>query len=248
MSMDRSPKRPFDFPLAIRLLRSAVRNYPKAAMFELADEGFASTFEQLISCIISIRTFEEVTLATARRLFSVARTPAGIAALSVKQIDDLIHTCTFHWPKARNIHAIAEQIVRDFHGELPAQREILMDFAGVGPKCANLAIGVSTGKAIGIPVDIHVHRVANRWGVIDAATPEQSMEQLQKILPRRYWLEINKLLVPFGKFICRSPRPRCPHCPLLSMCLQEGVAAVDPTPPPAKAKPPGAGVASALAK
>jgi endonuclease-3 len=204
----------------------------QGAMFELADEGFVSTFEQLVACIISIRTFEEVTLSAARKLFAAARTPTEVAALSVQRIDDLIHPCTFHRPKAKQIHAIAQRIKRDFHGELLPQRELVMTFRGVGPKCANLAIGVSTGKAIGIPVDIHVHRVANRWGVIAAGTPEQSMEQLQKIVPRRYWLEINKLLVPFGKFICRSPRPRCPHCPLRSMCRQVGVNAVDPTPPP----------------
>src|SRR5438128_2748395 len=108
-SMDRStrtrPKRPFVFPVAMRRLRAAVKDYPKAAMFELADEGYTSLFEQLIACIISIRTFEEVTLATARRLFAVARTPAQVAALPVQRIDQLIHACTFHAPKAAQIRA-----------------------------------------------------------------------------------------------------------------------------------------------
>jgi endonuclease-3 len=229
--MDRSPKQPFDFSIAMRKLRTAVRPYPKAAMFELAGEGFTSTFEQLIACIISIRTFEEMTLVTSRRLFASARTPAQIAAMSMNEIDNLIHPCTFHRAKAIQIHAIAKRALHDYDGKLPTDAEALLSFAGVGPKCANLAIGVSTGEAIGIPVDIHVHRVANRWGVISASTPEKSMEQLQRILPRRYWLEINKVLVPFGKNICRSPKPRCPHCPLVNMCKQVGVDAVDPTPP-----------------
>lgn len=221
--MPRRAKEPFNFDIAMRRLRRAVQPYKKAAMFELADEGFTSLFEQLLACIISIRTFEAVTLQTARRLFAVARTPGEMAKLSVGRIDELIHACTFHAPKAKQIRAIAQQAERTHGAKLPADREALLAFAGVGPKCANLAIGVSSGKAIGIPVDVHVHRVTNRWGVIAAKTPEQTMAQLEKILPRKYWLEINKLLVPFGKHICRAARPACPTCPLLSMCRQVGV-------------------------
>lgn len=230
--MDRSTKEPFDYVAAMASLRVAVKAYPKAAMFELADEGFNSVFEQLISCIISIRTFEEVTLATSRNLFATARTPAEVAALSVDQIDNLIHACTFHQPKAAQIRAIAQEAVKTHNGELPADRQTLIGFSGVGPKCANLAIGVSTGRPFGIPVDVHVHRVANRWGVVAAKSPEKTMTQLEAVLPKKYWLEINRLLVPFGRNICRSVRPKCPTCPLLSMCQQVGVTSVDPKPPP----------------
>src|SRR3954468_606843 len=114
--MDRSSKRPFDITVAMRKLRAATKPYPKAAMFELADEGFDSTFEQLVACIISIRTYEHTTLATARRLFAVARTPAQVAALSVDRIDQLIHACTFHRPKAAQIRAIAKGVVTEFDG------------------------------------------------------------------------------------------------------------------------------------
>jgi endonuclease-3 len=230
--MDRSTKKqPFDFTIAMRKLRAAVKDYPKAAMFELADEGFTSLFEQLIACIISIRTLEHVTLAAARKLFAVARTPAQIVALSVQRIDHLIYPCTFHTGKAAQIRAIARQALENHGDEIPADRNVLLEFSGVGPKCANLALGVSSGHAIGIPVDIHVHRVVNRWGVVAARSPEQTMEQLQKILPKRYWLEINKLLVPFGKHICRLI-PQCPECPLLSMCRQVGVTRVARTSKP----------------
>ncbi len=102
-------KQPFDADEAVRRLRVAVRPYTPAAMFQLADEGFASLFEQLVSCIISIRTLEETTLPTSRRLFAAARTPAAVAGLTVEQVDDLIAASTFHEPKARQIHAIAER-------------------------------------------------------------------------------------------------------------------------------------------
>jgi len=221
--MDRSRKEPFDVGIAMHRLRKAVQPFPKAAMFELADEGFDSLFEQIVSCLISIRTFEHTTLEVSRQLFAVARTPAAVAKLSVAQIDKLIAACTFHRPKAAQIHAIADTFLASPGGRLPANMDALLALAGVGPKCANLALGVSAGKNTSIPVDIHVHRVTNRWGIVAAKTPEQTMVQLEKVLPRKYWLEINKLLVPFGKYICTGVKPKCATCPLLNMCKQVGV-------------------------
>src|SRR3954449_4155058 len=107
----RTVKRPFDPAKVFVQLRRAVRGHTPAAMFQLADEGYDSVFEILVACIISVRTFEEVTLPTARKLFAAARTPGAMAKLSPKQIDDLIHACTFHEPKARQIHEIAKTAV-----------------------------------------------------------------------------------------------------------------------------------------
>src|ERR687883_1124203 len=131
----RPDKRPFDVDEVIARIREAVRPLPKAAMFQLAEEGFDSPFEQLIACIISIRTLEEVTLPTARRLFARARTPAEVAALGPAAIDDLIGACTFHEPKAAQIHAIARRVVDEYGGTLPCDRDVLLSFHGVGPKC-----------------------------------------------------------------------------------------------------------------
>src|SRR5436305_8789533 len=121
----RRMKRPFDIPAAMRILRAAVKLYPKAAMFELADRGFDSVFEQLVACIISIRTLEEVTIPTALRLFETARTPKGVAALNAVTIDGLIRTCTFHGPKSRAIRDIAIAAQKQFGGELPCDFEAL---------------------------------------------------------------------------------------------------------------------------
>src|SRR5918912_724948 len=151
-------KRPFDIVEVINRIREAVRWLPKAALFELAEDGFDSPFEQLVACIISIRTLDEVTLPTARRLFARARTPAEISQLTPEQIDELIGTCTFHEPKARQIHAIARRTVEEFSGELPCDFATLTSFHGVGPKCANLTLGIACGEG-GIGVDVHVHRV-----------------------------------------------------------------------------------------
>lgn len=215
-------KKPFDIEKAIPLLRKATAPYPKAALFELASEGHTSVFEILAACVISIRTRDETTLPVSRRLFAAASTPTAMAALTEKEIDRLIDPCTFHEPKARTIREIARRTAEEFEGELPCDPTVLQTFHGVGPKCANLAVGIACGQAV-VGVDIHVHRVTNRWGYVKAATPEKTMAALHDRLPQAYRVEINALLVPFGKHVCTGTRPKCSTCPLLDMCQQVGV-------------------------
>jgi endonuclease-3 len=206
----------------MRRLREATAPYPKAALFELAAEGHTSVFEILVACVISIRTRDETTLPVARGLFAQARTPAEVAALTETEIDRLIGACMFHEPKAKTIHTIARQTVAEHGGSLPCDRDVLLSFKGVGPKCANLTLGIACGLPL-IGVDIHVHRVTNRWGYVATRTPEKTMEALQQKLPQPYWVEINALLVPFGKHVCTGTRPKCSTCPLLEMCRQVDV-------------------------
>jgi endonuclease III len=215
-------KRPFDIDVAINRIRDAVGPYPKAALFELAEEGFDSPFELLLAYIISIRNRDETTLRCARRLFALARTAVSVSQLSPEAIDAAIGACAFHDAKARQIHDIARQVVSAHGGELPCDDNLLRSFRGVGPKCANLVLGIACHQPR-ISVDIHVHRVTNRWGYVQARTPEQTMALLAAKLPRDYWVEINRLLVPFGKHICTGIRPRCSTCPVLDMCRQVGV-------------------------
>jgi endonuclease-3 len=219
----RGRKLPFDIDEMMRRVSKAVEHRPKAVLFELAERGYGSPFEILVACVITIRTLEEVSLPTSLRLVEFARTPAEVAKLTPGQIDDLIHACTFHEPKSRTIHAIAKRVVDEFGGELPCDFESLTGFAGVGPKCANLVLGVACGRPGGIPVDVHVHRVTNRWGYVAAKSPEKTMAALEQKLPRKYWVEINRVMVPFGKFVCTGKLPKCSTCPVLRYCRQVGV-------------------------
>ena len=193
-------------------------------MFALAEEGHRTLFEQLVACILSIRTRDEVSLVAARRLFAAAGGPEEIAALDVATLDRLIGDTTFHTAKAAQILEIARHTVQDYGGRLPCDAEVLRGFRGVGPKCANLALGVACGERL-ISVDIHVHRVTNRWGYVRTRTPEETMAALARMLPQRYWIELNALLVPFGKHICTGRLPKCSTCPVLDMCAQVGVTA-----------------------
>ncbi|MGH2533509.1 MAG: endonuclease III domain-containing protein [Thermomicrobiales bacterium] len=203
-------------------VREAVRPYPNAVLHELAELGHTSLFEQVVACIISIRTLEEVTMPAAKRLFEVARTPAEMLTLSPAGIEQLIRPSTFYERKAHQILTIAERAVADYDGDLPCDDEVVRSFSGVGPKCANLALGIACGLPR-ISVDIHVHRVTNRWGYVTAKTPEQTLAALEAVLPEQYAVEINALLVPFGKYHCTRNVPKCSTCPVLEYCRQVGV-------------------------
>ncbi len=216
------PTEPFAISKALQLVADAVQTYPRAAMFELAEQGFATPFQQLVACIISIRTRDEESLPASLRLFAVAATAAQVAALTPEQIADLIRPATFYERKARQILAIAQITVDKFKGDLPCEEDILLQFAGVGPKCAHLTLGVACRQP-SISVDVHVHRIVNRWGYVLTRTPEQTMLALEETLPPEYWIEINALLVPFGKHICTGTAPRCSTCPVRHMCPKIGV-------------------------
>ncbi len=215
-------KEPFDIHEVFRRLRAACARLPKAAMFQLRDEGYRTPYEQLVASLVSARTLDEATIPVCRRLFARARTPAAMAALEEAELIALLRGATFPEPKARDILALSRTILERHGGEVPDTPEGLTAFRGVGPKVAALTLAVGFNKPA-ICVDIHVHRVANRWGYVAAPTPERTMAALAGKLPQEYWIEINERLVPFGKHVCTGPRPRCPACPLLSMCRQVGV-------------------------
>jgi endonuclease III len=201
-------KRPFDIDTALERIGQAIENYPRAALFELAEDGFASPFEQLIACMISIRTRDETTIPLSRKLFERARTPQQMAELTPKQIEELIRESSFHESKSHQIHQIARQLVSEYNGELPCDYQVMTSFKGVGPKCANLVLGIAC-QDTRIGVDIHVHRVTNRWGFVRSSTPEKTTAQLEDKLPHAYWISLNRLLVPFGKHVCTG---KCSIC------------------------------------
>lgn len=222
--MTEAKKKPFDIEEVIARLRTAVRPFAKAALFELAEDGFNSPFEQLVACLISIRTRDEVTIPAARKLFARAHTAQEISQLSVKELDQLIRASTFHERKAQQIHQLAARVAAEYKGDLPCEPDALLSFGGVGPKCANLVLGIACAEAR-IGVDIHVHRVTNRWGYVNARTPEKTLAALEEKLPQQFWTELNSLLVPFGKHVCTGTLPRCSECPVLVYCQQIGVEA-----------------------
>lgn len=215
-------KTPFDIPEMFRRIEAAIAPFPKAALFDLYERGYNTLFEQLVACVISIRTLDETTIPVSLRLFGAARTPQQVSSLSLQQLEALLYGSTFPGQKAATIMGIAQKAVHEWGGELPADAEQLIRLKGVGPKCAHLALGIASGQ-MAIGVDIHVHRVTNRWGYVQAPTPEKTMKALEERLPQSEWVAINRLLMPFGKHICTGKLPKCSTCPVLEYCLQVGV-------------------------
>jgi endonuclease-3 len=215
-------KRPFDLDAAMDRIRAAVRPFPRAMLFQLFDDGHTSPFEMLVACLISVRTRDETSLALAQALFARARTPAQMAELDINEIDALINKSAFHLTKAEQINTMARLILAEHDGTLPCSFDVMTSYPGIGPKCANLALAIACNQPK-IGVDIHVHRITNRWGYVTTPTPEATLHALEQVLPKKYWVEINALLVPFGKHICTPISPKCSTCPLLDMCAQRGL-------------------------
>ena len=203
-------------------IEALIERFPKAAMFELKERGHGSLFEQLVSCILSIRTYDEVSLPASLALFALASTPEAMLALEERELLEAIKEVTYAERKASQIHEIARQIVEDHGGLLPADEELVRSFKGVGPKCANLALGIASGLPR-VSVDVHVHRVVNRWGLVETTTPEKTLKALDKIVPEALKVDVNRLLMPFGKQHCTRYRPKCASCPVLTWCEQRGV-------------------------
>ena len=174
-------------------------------------------FRLLVACVISLRTKDEVTAQASARLFAVAATPDAVAALPAEHIAKLIFPAGFYNTKARQIRAIANHILSEHEGRVPADLAALLALPGVGRKTANLVLGL--GFSIpAICVDTHVHRISNRLGLVATKTPEQTEHALEHALPQRHWIDINDLLVTFGQNVCHPTSPKCSICPLTSRC------------------------------
>jgi endonuclease-3 len=217
--MQLSAKKPFDINEMLNRIANLMVQYPKAAMVQLYEEGYTSMFEQLLACIISIRTLDEVSIPVSQRLFARARTPEGLLKLSPQELEGLLYGSSYNGQKAYTMLGIAQTIIDQHNGEVPANYELLTNLKGVGPKCANLTLGIAA-KVPAVSVDSHVHRVVNRWGYVQTKTPEKSLLALEKQVPKNRWIDINRLLMPFGKYHCTTNMPKCSTCPVLVYCEQ----------------------------
>ncbi len=179
-------------------------------------------FRLLVACIISLRTKDAVTAAASARLFAVASTPAALASLPEERIAALIYPAGFYRTKARQLRSLAGRLLVEHGGSVPAERSALLALPGVGRKTANLVLGLGFGIPA-ICVDTHVHRIANRLGLVATTNPEDTEHALEEVLPRTLWIDINDLLVTFGQHVCHPTSPRCSACPVSERCSRRGV-------------------------
>lgn len=179
-------------------------------------------FSVLISTVISLRTKDDVTLNASRRLLAEAPDPRSMLHLSEDRIADLIFPAGFYRRKAMQIRQISEILVSEYDGKVPSDAGLLMQLPGVGIKTANLTLNLGFGIDA-ICVDCHVHQISNRLGWIETKTPEESEKALQPVMPRRFWIPLNELLVSYGQEVCTSVSPKCSMCPENRSCPKVGV-------------------------
>jgi len=210
-----------DIHVAIAILIDAVKEWKTPAV-TIVSQREGDPFKVLVSCILSLRTKDQVTGDASARLFSLADTPEKMCKLPLDVLEKTIYPVGFYRTKAAQIKEICQNLAERHNGKVPDTIDELLSFKGVGRKTANLVVTLGFGKP-GICVDIHVHRICNRWGYVSTKTPEQTESALRKKLPREYWLVINDLLVTFGQNQCTPVSPRCSTCPLYNLCDRVGV-------------------------
>ena len=180
-------------------------------------EGLKNPYLVLVFCILSLRTKDETTYGAALRLFELAKTPQEMMQKSEDEIANAIYPVGFYKNKSSQIKELSKQIVEQYNGAVPKDIDELCKFKGVGRKTANLTMAKGFGEPA-ICVDVHVHRICNRWGYVQTKTPDETELVLRKQLPKDLWLDINTILVTFGQNICRPINPKCNECKIREYC------------------------------
>ena len=207
---------------ALRVVKREIRQWEEPVLGVVARLSNRDPFCILISCLLSLRTKDKTTHEASTRLFALAHQPAAMLTLPLKKIERAIYPVGFYRTKAKSIHAICHRLLDVYGGTVPDSIEELVTLSGVGRKTANLVVTVGYGKP-GICVDIHVHRITNRWGYVRTKTPDETEQALRRTLPRPHWITFNDLLVPYGQNLCQPVSPLCSKCKLTEYCDQVGV-------------------------
>jgi len=201
----------------IKELRKATKKMVPPASVTLIHEYGRDPFLVLMACLLSLRTKDSISLPASCRLFSCARTPKEILNLSKETIENLIYPVAFYHKRAQNIKNVSQELIDRFDGKVPNTKEELMSLPGVGLKTANLVLGMGFG-ILALCVDTHVHRISNRFGLVDTKTPEETEAALRKVIPRDLWIDYCNLLVMWGQNVCSARGQKCKKYSLHSMC------------------------------
>ncbi len=209
-----------DIDRVVELLRDAYRQFKEPVVTLVAKDN--DPYKVLVSTVLSLRTKDDVTHDASLRLFEKAPNIYALNRLTEEEIARLIYPVGFYKTKAKNLKKIAGIIIEQHKGKVPDSLDELLKLPNVGRKTANLVLA----KGYNIPaicVDIHVHRISNRLGLVKTKNPEETEFALRKILPKKYWIEFNDLLVPFGQNLCKPVSPYCSKCPIYEFCDRIGV-------------------------
>ena len=216
------PKPPKNIGKIISLLKKEIKQFENPVATEIG-ERTRSPFQVLISCILSLRTKDTTTGPAAKRLFKLADNPKDMLKLTKKQIEKAIFPVGFYPTKAKYIIETCKKLIDDYKGKVPKSEKELLKLPGIGRKCMGIVMCYGFGKNSHIPVDTHVHKLTNRLGWVKTKTPEKTEQELMQIIPKKYWHDLNNLLVAHGQNICVPVSPYCSKCPIRKYCPRIGV-------------------------
>ena len=208
---------PKDISAIIRRLKKIYEKFRPPIVTEISMRQ--DPFRVLISCILSLRTKDETTAKASARLFKVADAPKKLAKLGAGRIEKLIYPAGFYKTKAKRIKEIAKVLIDKYNSKVPDTFEELLKLKGVGRKTANIVMSLGHKSREALAVDIHVHVISNRLGLVKSKNPDETEMQLRKVLPKKYWPIYNDLLVIYGQHICTTAYPKCGSCVIVKYCI-----------------------------
>ena len=206
----------------IKLLKEEVKDFENPVVSKIG-EIQDDPFKVLISCILSLRTQDRTTGPVSLKLFRIAGNPKKLAKMPLEKIQEIVRPVNYYITKSKRIKEISKTIIKKYHGKVPDTFDELMKLKGVGKKTAAITMVYGHRKADYIPVDVHVHVISNRLGWVKTKNAEQTMDELMKIVPRKYWHDLNDLFVLHGQNICITMSPFCSKCAIRKYCPRIGV-------------------------
>ncbi|HKQ22596.1 MAG TPA: endonuclease III [Nitrososphaeraceae archaeon] len=209
-----------EFGKIISLMQSTLRNnnlVRATALKKLQTQEDGDPYKILIGTILSARTRDETTTDVIKMLFSKFKSPEELSRANLKEIKELIQKIGFYNVKADRIKEVSKILVEKYNSKVPPNLEDLLSFPGVGRKTANCVLVYGFRKPA-IPVDVHVHRISNRIGIVNTKKPEDTEIVLQKSIDRKHWIAVNETFVVFGQNICLPIKPKCNVCRLTKLC------------------------------
>jgi len=208
------------FSKLITLMQKTLRNnnlFRPTALKNLQIQEDGDPFKILIGTILSARTRDEITTKVIKSLFTEFKNPNELSKANLNDLKKAIQKIGFYNVKAARIKEVSQIIVEKYNGKVPAKLDDLLTLPGVGRKTANCVL-VYGFKKPAIPVDVHVHRISNRIGIVNTKMPEETEIVLRKSIERKYWTRVNETFVTFGQNICLPKNPKCNVCHLTKLC------------------------------
>lgn len=209
-----------DISKVMKILLIKYKSYRQPTIRRMSKEN--NPFKVLMSCLLSLRTQDKNTEIASNNLFQYTKTPQDILKIPIKKLERLIYSSGHYKKKARVLKSVSKELIERFDSKVPSNKEDLLSIKGIGPKTTNIVLSFAYGKEV-IAVDTHVNRIPNRIGWIKTKTPEETEKELYKIIPKKYWSEVNTTLILFGKNICVPISPKCSICPIRNYCLRVGI-------------------------